>query len=898
MAGRFTAVCYVRKYLGTEYEQSYLTVLVRSTPDHPIVLVAGTLTPGPEPEPLAFFSVGGLSSILNKVHPVDINTETASPELVVWDRGEEPRYAYKITVDNGKTSRRYRHELWFDAETLRILEDRDLVYQTDVSGSIFGHASPGLEPDSPFNQSQLFPLPGATISNSGGGSVFSGIDGSFLVPNAGTTVTAITGSVVGQWVKIDNVAGDEESMTVNVTPPGPAYLELNTDRSEWGTAQVNTLIHTSRVHEFIKGLEPLFPRLDTQILADVNVSGLCTGEYSNGRMVFYESSDGCANSAYSTVIYHEYGHFLVESAHPKATADYHEAMADVTSAFLANDPNLFIDLFGVGTGPVRNLDTTTIQYPSTSGDPHVRGLALGGAFWETKKALAATIGDTAALDAMRKLYASSLLLRAPALSPQIIVDLLVLDDDDENILNGTPNYSAIVSGFAQHGLKAPDLPLVNFAVSLSSNFEEPNMAHSATCSLTPGTGIPDASTLALNLSIDSGPYVKIALGTGNPINVPFDARPCGTVLKWYLSVDTTTGQTAYYPSAGKLGPILTVYSYQTEVIFQDDFETNRGWTVTNTSVSTGAWERGVPFGTLYSGQNASPQTDNPLDKGNKCFTTGIGTANDTAGSQDLDGGPTVLTSPAFNLNNADAVVSFYSWFFCADATDNLLCQVSNDNGQTWTAVKTFLPADYFPNGQSGGRQWTRWQFVVSQYIQPTSSVRVRFVTQDNPNNSVTEAGLDSLEVTRFSCVAPDVTFHGRVELETFGGEPTTVGLSVQFRDPLTGAPVRTFNLSPDIAGAFSVVVPQGTYDIAVKGDRWLRVVFRGVLVDGSGTITLPLSANGDSTGDNVIDIQDMTEILVDFGTTTQSPTNLDGIGQVDILDLNIVMSGFGKQGEP
>jgi hypothetical protein len=41
--------------------------------------------------------------------------------------------------------------------------------------------------------------------------------------------------------------------------------------------------------------------------------------------------------------------------------------------------------------------------------------------------------------------------------------------------------------------------------------------------------------------------------------------------------------------------------------------------------------------------------------------------------------------------------------------------------------------------------------VISELVEPTSTVQIRFVATDNPNNSITEAGVDDFIITRLIC---------------------------------------------------------------------------------------------------------------------------------------------------
>src|SRR5690606_7725267 len=83
------------------------------------------------------------------------------------------------------------------------------------------------------------------------------------------------------------------------------------------------------------------------------------------------------------------------------------------------------------------------------------------------------------------------------------------------------------------------------------------------------------------------------------------------------------------------------------VVFEDDFETNRGWQVnpngTDTAVS-GAWERGDPEAT---NSNGAKQLGTTTSGTNDLVTARL--AGASAGANDIDGGVTSIRSPAITL---------------------------------------------------------------------------------------------------------------------------------------------------------------------------------------------------------------------------------------------------------
>jgi hypothetical protein len=228
------------------------------------------------------------------------------------------------------------------------------------------------------------------------------------------------------------------------------------------------------VYDFVKSINPNYPGVDIQIPCNVNINNTCNAYYSNRTINFYRAGGGCVNTCYSTVVYHEYGHFVIAMGHPNASGDYHEGIADVTAAFLTVDPCLGIEFQGVGTGCIRNAVNNRLH--PCSGGVHFCGQVISGAFWQTWLEMRNRYASNPqyALERVREWYLNSILLRPTGISPQITIDVLTLDDNDGDIYNGTPHYQQIATGFARHNLPAPQIDWLRIEpVSLPSGFVSP-----------------------------------------------------------------------------------------------------------------------------------------------------------------------------------------------------------------------------------------------------------------------------------------------------------------------------------------------------------------------------------------------------------------------------------------
>ena len=228
------------------------------------------------------------------------------------------------------------------------------------------------------------------------------------------------------------------------------------------------------------------------------------------------------------------------------------------------------------------------------------------------------------------------------------------------------------------------------------------------------------------------------LGAG-VFEVTVPAAACGSVVEFYLSALGDLGTTVYAPSAA---PEET-FSYmigEPVVIFDDDFESDQGWTETyipgGGGTPAGFWERVDPNGT-----SAAPEDDYSAD-GTFCYVTQNGTPGGPVGAADVDAGTFVLTSPRFDLTFGGEI-SYARWFYWSGygEEDFLDVELSGNDGEDWVLVERVV-------GQTG---WVEHGIAVSDYIAPSANVRLRFVTSDVPSDSITEAAVDEVVVVQYAC---------------------------------------------------------------------------------------------------------------------------------------------------
>lgn len=242
----------------------------------------------------------------------------------------------------------------------------------------------------------------------------------------------------------------------------------------------------------------------------------------------------------------------------------------------------------------------------------------------------------------------------------------------------------------------------------------------------------------LHYAIDGGAWINenLTAVAGDTFTTSLPILPCNSTIAFYMSARLSDNTLFEDPSSAD--PHVALSSSGQTVVFADNFETNKGWTVTSTATD-GQWSRGVPVG---AGDRGDPPAD--YDGSGQCYLT-----DNVYGNSDVDGGATTLISPTIDLSTGNALVSYARWFSNnfgdSPFEDVFVVSISNNNGTSWVVVETVGPVSQ----ASGG--WFTHSFWVSDFVTPTSQIKVRFVAEDAVNGSVVEAAVDAFEVTQYAC---------------------------------------------------------------------------------------------------------------------------------------------------
>lgn len=261
-----------------------------------------------------------------------------------------------------------------------------------------------------------------------------------------------------------------------------------------------------------------------------------------------------------------------------------------------------------------------------------------------------------------------------------------------------------------------------------------------------GGTIDDTSLKLVYSTGSTSGTVDLTLESGNTYVAAFPALPCTETASWYLTASTTSGQTVTIPAGAPSNTNDTFIASGTLVTFEDNSETNTGWTVSG-DATDGQWNRGVPVNCA----RCDPSVD--ADASGQSWLTDNSAADGC--NSDVDGGSTILTSPLLDASEPSAVLSYSRWYnngsTCSGAdpqNDIFVVEISDDGGANWVQLELIGPSG---PGTSGG--WEQVSFIVADIpgISNSDSMRLRFTASDLGDGSVIEAGVDGVLVSAIEC---------------------------------------------------------------------------------------------------------------------------------------------------
>ncbi len=740
---KFTQFYYTQHQDGVPVYGAELRLLVRNQTNYPLVLATSTLRDLDNfTADKSFVDQHSAVAEQSAMTAIPGLTDFTKQEAVIW-AGIDSRYEKPVSAVTfiGSSDFPERWKFVVNPVTGEILHQEDMIIFEDVTGNVSGYATEGVGAEQCENEI-LHALRFARVNISSTVAYTDGV-GDFVIDDGGNPSPTVESRIWGIWFRVFNYTGTDAVLTGTPTHSGVNFVH-NSTNTETVRSQVNAYVEANKVRNRVITYNPAYPTLsDNEFPIYVNrTDGYCPGNawYDPGdvSLNFCSSGGGYPNTAWSSIIHHEYGHHLVNAA-GSGQGQYGEGMGDCMSVLLLDSPLLGFGFYGDCTSPLRNADNTH-QYPCTS-TIHDCGQLLSGCVWDTRNELLATNPDTYN-EILSNLTINSILLHTGTeITPQITIDFLTLDDDDANLDNGTPHFMEICAGFGPHNMDCPEINPLLFAYPDGiPTMLDPNQPTTFRVVVTGNGGeSPQSGSGMFYYSVDGGSYTSVSMteNSSNDYNAVIPGLGCYSSVNFYVSCDLVSGGTFYDPEPSS--PNNAVVATSINTIFADNFETNQGWVVSG-NAGDGQWNRGDPVG---GGDRGDPADD--YDGSGQCYLT-----DNVDDNSDVDDGTTTLTSPIFDLSTSTSAQLYYAFWYSnnngADPNNDVMqMYISDNNGSSWVLLEELGPT-YHANGG-----WYEYTYLVADFVGLTSQVQVRFDVSDLGDGSVIEAGLDDFQIIDYAC---------------------------------------------------------------------------------------------------------------------------------------------------
>ncbi len=637
----------------------------------------------------------------------------------------------------------------------------------------------------------------------------------------------------GSLARVEDDAGDDAQIVQSIeqgVPEDVYFSRLHTTATD---AERDVFMGVNLIHQAFADIDPDFTMFRTGVDVILNYDGTCSS-YTDCNACWSDAihflppggtlgGETCSDFArVMSVTIHEYGHGV---QHELGDVGFQlsEGNADVLAQLVLQDSRILLGMF-VGPGcsfwardAEISPDSDEWRYPDDvfdgNGDPepkHYAGQTISAFHWDTYKNLGALYGDmdVGATEALRIFHFGRVLMQ-PHDGPDQVFASFIADDDDGNVLNGTPHFSQLESAALLHTYPVPTLTegiiIGHSPVAVAVAGEETVV----TASIVSLDDQIDNESAVLWLREEGGDFAPFSMHfEGGEYSAALPALTSPDRYEYYIAARDLSGHQKLEPSTAP----DAVHRFEVAAIFSP-MENDAGWTADGEGVDTatsGTWVRVDPTGTV-----AQPEDDHTPGPGTICWVTGNATEGAPVGEADVDGGSTSLYSPTYDLSGATiAKANYYRWFVntVTEAGDDLwLVQVRND-GSPWVTVES--------TRESEGSWQSAEVDLLDLFHSEVGTVQFRFVASDDAADSIVEAAVDDFYIIADMGTAAHVTESATLHstfLQTVrpnpSNGPSTIHFGISGTAPVS---IRIY----DVRGRFVRSLAEGEFDQGSHSLTW------------------------------------------------------------------------------
>jgi len=361
-----------------------------------------------------------------------------------------------IQVDLSPNDPSLRPAIYIDASNGEVLAAENRIYYDRVDGQIQGEFLPlfprGGTAVAPFSDEFI------RIDNT---QLFTDANGEFgLEVDANNAPYDIYSELRGRWVNVNYDDGADATYRFRMEEGGEVEVLWIDDNARLDERCL--YFHTNLIHNYWKALDRNFNGMDYPVPATCMVGNNYDNAYWNGQGMFFGDGDQRDNFALlADIVYHEFGHGVTGHIYPRGVLPYtgepgalNEAWSDYFPCSITDEP--LVGEGGMRGGRIRNIDNEFKHNPPNWGEVHQDSRIISAAMWHSREILGLEITDPL-FHYTRYLYGNDFM--------EYFTDILITDDDDGDITNGSPHGFTLYEQFGRHDIgpgAIPDFTTKNF----------------------------------------------------------------------------------------------------------------------------------------------------------------------------------------------------------------------------------------------------------------------------------------------------------------------------------------------------------------------------------------------------------------------------------------------------
>ncbi len=312
-----------------------------------------------------------------------------------------------------------------------------------VSGTVMAWTNTSLDPAGA--------LKNVPVQNLAEGSTFTYANGKLTLPGTSATVTfQFRGRYNGA---ITAYRGTTFSRKVTLTGTNNTIQIFTSKAVEYDRSQSTCYYWLNRCMVFtrsILGNRTQLAKLSA-LPARVNLPNQCTGLYIGGLTSYTSDGNRCPNMAYATIVQHEWAHGLDDAFNRASLGEMSHGYADTVPILDNDDPIVGHKYYKTRTP--NYLRTAVNSKTWRSGGFSSSDVWIGW-LWDVRGHFVGRMGKIAGLRQLRKLFLG-VFVPSPVTQRAAAREVALLDDNDGNLNNGTPNCIGLVLGLRKRQIPNP-----------------------------------------------------------------------------------------------------------------------------------------------------------------------------------------------------------------------------------------------------------------------------------------------------------------------------------------------------------------------------------------------------------------------------------------------------------